>query len=376
MNSQNTDCFVNPESEWLCHKMKDGRVFYRMRGINESITRLPPSSGIREEKNFNTHPEDTMDGWNDVMWSILIKKEADAYQTAPKAFSQDVQTNVTDLYNCYLSAYAFSSWVKDSDVLENLNWEVSKVYYNNKDDITKVKKIAIQREPVNIAMKRLYDKDKLQQLAGYSIGAYSESTPDELMPNIAIYCNTPVVYGDKQLDSVHVMNLIGYAFDSKEQPDYRYFVKNGILNVDELKLAYAKVWVYAFAAAHQHGLKNIQVFGVGAGAFRPDTIDEDDFLDEYVDNAIEVARTMVPHYAEGITTYREPEFFIPDGLFNVSENEIKNTLYVNAWDPWSMTGNGNKSDRSLDGYWGRSTAIGPLCWPVINQKISYEGIDM
>jgi len=44
--------------------------------------------------------------------------------------------------------------------------------------------------------------------------------------------------------------------------------------------------------------------------------------------------------------------------------------------PWSMTGNGNKSDRSLDGYWGRSTAIAPLCWPITNPEIRYEAIEM
>lgn len=28
-------------------------------------------------------------------------------------------------------------------------------------------------------------------------------------------------------------------------------------------------------------------------------------------------------------------------------------LLVNAWDPWSMVGNGNAGDNSLDGFYGR-----------------------
>lgn len=28
-------------------------------------------------------------------------------------------------------------------------------------------------------------------------------------------------------------------------------------------------------------------------------------------------------------------------------------LLVNAWDPWSMVGNGNAGDNSLDGFFGR-----------------------
>ena len=41
-----------------------------------------------------------------------------------------------------------------------------------------------------------------------------------------------------------------------------------------------------------------------------------------------------------------------------------------------MVGNGNKGDRSLDGYWGRSSAIVPVCWPMINSEISYEPVNM
>ena len=43
------------------------------------------------------------------------------------------------------------------------------------------------------------------------------------MPNIAIYCVTPVVKGEQRLDRVHVINLVGYAFDSKRQPDILHF---------------------------------------------------------------------------------------------------------------------------------------------------------
>ena len=72
------------------------------------------------------------------------------------------------------------------------------------------------------------------------------------------------------------------------------------------------------------------------------------------------------------TVKRDDSFFIPNGLFDISEEEVLSTLYVNAWDPWSMVGNGNKGDKSLDGYWGRSSAMVPLCWPKINSEISYE----
>ena len=142
-----------------------------------------------------------------------------------------------------------------------------------------------------------------------------------------------------------------------------------------LKLAYDKVWAFAFAAALDQGLTCIQAFGVGAGNFRPDCVGEAAFIRDYLDGAIERARGMVPG-AESIQVRRDEDFFIPDGLFDSSSDDIATTLYVNAWDPWSMVGNGNAGDCSLDGYWGRSTAMAPLCWPRTNPAISYQAVEM
>lgn len=351
-------------TSWLCHKKQDGNIFYRKQGNNLSLIRTQPFSGIKEEKTFNTHPEDTYDGWNDSMWDLLIQKE------------KMIVNKVKKLYDIYQSSYVFPEWVKDPLELQNLNWADTIIYYNSKDDFLKVKKIATEREPVNIAMSGYYNEKKLQENFGYSKGGYKDSTPDCLMPNISIFCRTPVIFNNERIDTINVINLIGYAFDNKKQPDYLYFMKNGILNKDALKLAYAKVWVYAFIAAFQHRLKKIQVFGVGSGYFRPNCIGENEFLREYVDDAIIFASQIVPEYSKDIKVEREPDFFIPGSLFNLSKKEIDNTLFVNAWDPWSMVGNGNKGDRSLDGFYGRCTAMVPLCWPIINSEINYQSVDM
>jgi len=52
-----------------------------------------------------------------------------------------------------------------------------------------------------------------------------------------------------------------------------------------------------------------------------------------------------------------------------------NILWVNAWDPFSMLGNGNYDDGSVDGYFGRKTAIAVIGWPVTNPDIMFEEID-
>ena len=62
------------------------------------------------------------------------------------------------------------------------------------------------------------------------------------------------------------------------------------------------------------------------------------------------------------------------GLFpeNIVKVNINKTLFVNAWDPLTMVGNGNNMDESLDGYVGRNTYAGILCNPLFNLRISYQ----
>jgi hypothetical protein len=51
---------------------------------------------------------------------------------------------------------------------------------------------------------------------------------------------------------------------------------------------------------------------------------------------------------------------------NITKVNLNNTLFVNAWDPWSFVGNGNMGDNSLDGFIGRVTYAAPLCFPATN----------
>ena len=50
-------------------------------------------------------------------------------------------------------------------------------------------------------------------------------------------------------------------------------------------------------------------------------------------------------------------------------------LYVNEWDPWSIVGNGNAGDNSLDGFWGRS-AMSVLCWPQTTPHIKIKPLQL
>jgi hypothetical protein len=62
--------------------------------------------------------------------------------------------------------------------------------------------------------------------------------------------------------------------------------------------------------------------------------------------------------------------FFPDCIDKV---DTSNTLFVNAWDPLTFAGNGNKNDASLDGYIGRVTGISHLCSPYTNKNLNDPG---
>ena len=50
-------------------------------------------------------------------------------------------------------------------------------------------------------------------------------------------------------------------------------------------------------------------------------------------------------------------------------------LFINAWDPHSLVGNANFTDASMDGYYGRSTAMALLCWPPTNPSMVTRLLD-
>mmetsp|Transcript_16721 Transcript_16721/g.39716 ORF Transcript_16721/g.39716 Transcript_16721/m.39716 type:complete len:222 (-) Transcript_16721:52-717(-) len=216
-------------------------------------------------------------------------------------------------------------------------------------------------------MRRHYDTDKLKSYFNYSHGAYAQSGPDGLMPNIAIYCRTPIRSPDgKEFLDVHVINVIGFAFDSEEQPDYQYFLASREPGRrEELVQKMQQMWRYIFVCAKEQGLKRVFLAGVGGGAFS--TYLRGDFAYRKLK---EESLGPVLREFQGIEVRDLPR--VPDWVFTDEGRRLANSsLLVNAWDPWSMVGNGNAADNSLDGFFGRSTAMALLCWPVTNPNMQF-----
>ena len=309
---------------------------------------------------------------------------------------------IREIYN---KDYEFPEWVIDEKLWNNFKFDKTKVYYNEGDNLEDVKLMVKKREPVNIGMEQKYNIEELEEEFGYHIGAYSNSTKDKLMPNIAIYCRATVKNPNKEkYVNAHVINLVGYAFDNENQPDYIYF-KNKYTNTDntiniagfkrELIEKYRKMWMLACHAARDKGLKYLCLYNVGGMAFTTllndlIKVNQDNFFYEifkpsfgfntnYTDadtplNFCNNNNIKILH--KKLDLDDEKNWRIPNLLFYDSKKlvniELENTLLVNAWDPWSLIGNGNASDNSLDGFWGRSSNMSVLGWTFTNKYLEKE----
>ncbi|NBQ17504.1 hypothetical protein EBU24_04250, partial [bacterium] len=350
---------------------------------------------------------------------------ADAKAKARKTAKDTPLENAQTLRSIYISGYEFPQWVLEPDRWDENSGEKSHkfddtiVVYDVDGDLPQVKELVERREPVNMcingAMERMYKQDELEKNFGWKHGAYSKSNPSKLYPNIGIYCHARVTNGVKtgaEEKNVHVMNLIGYAFDNDKQPDYQYFLntygagKSDLKNLEDadkekLKLdliqRYRKIWLKACYICKLKGLKNLWYYGVGSGFFSellPKEYNKDsgNFYKEIFAPAFGIKSDDFSESPDLHSTTTDPNDLtipinfckkykinvqnlepssdkrIPDVLFT-TDTTPANTLYINAWDPWSIIGNGNAGDGSLDGFWGRNSNMSVLGWSMTNSKL-------
>lgn len=268
-------------------------------------------------------------------------------------------------------------WVEDECASLLAKYASSaKVLYVQGDPLDKVKRLAFEREPVNIEMNRLYDTKRLQAEFRYAYGAYGELSKSGFPPQIAISCVTPVQDPDSS-KRVHVavVNLIGLAFDDPRQPDYQKLIKKGRLtNKPFVRKFMTQAYALAFHATKLAGRKVLCVSPIGNVSFRPPGYSPPQFEAEFVWPAVAAARKLFPDIKVARAIY--PDFNVPSCFFNGGRwsKDLNECMFVNAWDCWSMLGNGNGRDNSADGYWGRSSAISLLGWPGSNPAITYEKV--
>jgi hypothetical protein len=276
---------------------------------------------------------------------------------------------VKSLHSIYNTGFAFPKWIHqyDYELWPHLDFHATRVYFDKSIFKQKdIRRLLLEREPCNIAMTRYYNQSRMQQLFGWSTSFYSRyfEQTQQLPPNIAVYVRTPIFGDGFKTKSIHLLNLVGMAFDSKKQPDAQFYRTP---TIETLQMLYLKVWRKAFVCARDLGVARIVPVVVGGGAFTP--IDPIQFKTNVHDIVLNKLKEEFP-YIEVL--------HIPTNVFETIEFmttiDRNNTLFINAWDPHTILGNGNAKDNSLDGHFGRRTPIAILGWPATNNHITYHSI--
>ena len=166
------------------------------------------------------------------------------------------------IYNSYPSA--FRPPIESLQLVNSPDWDTLsaqvRVFYTG-DNIEVIKKLATERDLVNISNRQNFDVEKVNQILGWSESGYTSyfKKTQQLPPQIGIYCRTPLV-GSKL--KIHIMNSIGLGFDAKSQPDFEYFSKiNFECVVDHL----ANSFQMLFKCASELNLKKVALCYLGGG---------------------------------------------------------------------------------------------------------------
>lgn len=273
--------------------------------------------------------------------------------------------NIQKLFICYKKGFEPPIQLNNTSLMK-----YCRVFYNKGDKLKDIMKLVREREPVNIEMKRYYSESKLQYYFGYKRGYYGKclnSKKSITPPNFVVYTPTKVINFKKK---IHILNVIGLAFDNRKQLDYKNYMKisEKPLGKDDKHIFYCKKFYISlfkliFKTAIKLKINNIVMSLVGANNFAklwnggPNKFQKDIWLPIFDNIANKYNELNVMFMGGNVLNYENVGYF-PE-LLNHSKikNNLNDILFINAWDCWSIPGNGNNMDNSLDGYIGRNTQI-------------------
>jgi hypothetical protein len=294
--------------------------------------------------------------------------------TEPKSMTHTASTKISEnmqhLYDATDAGYTFPNWVLDPQYLHHIVKQMKhcEIYYHKSPYATSamIKRLAVEREPVNIETRQHFSKKKLKAYFGFDTAYYTRFFKESnyLAPNIAIYTPILVRRPSKPDVDVHLLSVIGLAFDDKKQVDYQYyFAPNRILELKNLAFNhYKRVFELIWACAHRRGLTKVILCLFGMGFFAK-LYPGDMFTEVYVpafkaslskSKHVEIAfMGMDKAQQKQLGSYADIGYW-PDNLNKVN---LGTTLFVNAWDCASVIGNGHEMDNSIDGRIGRVSSV-------------------
>jgi hypothetical protein len=309
----------------------------------------------------------------------------------------EANTNATKLYNTYHMGYEFPLWSLAHFAKRYMEYAPTvQVYYPDCHSRDVVERLLIEREPVNITMNRYYDQSALCSHFNWQHGRYETFFNEHktLCPNIGVFCKTPVKLPNDVFIDVNIFNAVGYAFDIENQPDYKYFIVGQ--KQSKLQTNYQELFHRIYTCAVENKLDTIILSLVGANNFANKYEDGNGGEGKEVFQSTVWAPALLATMKNFVkiktkimgsnddTAWRlkgtdlekmeDCGFFPHQNAQLMTPVQRSQTLFVNAWDPLSIVGNGNKKDPSLDGRMGKVTMMALLCWPFTNHQMKYKPV--
>lgn len=254
-----------------------------------------------------------------------------------------------------------------------------------------VDRILRERAPVLIRGKARYNKDALEEIAGYRDPAYDTvyQSTGMLPPNVAICMRDAPFYINKQVVRVGCLyNAIGIAMEVPSQLDYKWWTTSLTKTPDmitHMRAYYEQVITGIFAAALKHGMACVVMSYVGCNNFAllfpggPSALQSQVFAPAFAKVWAQMAKDKLDvrfmgtaHAARHTIAQLTGVSFTHMALFPQLLDDVRDiskTMIVNAADGWALAGNGNNSDDSLDGYIGRLFMAHLMGWTVANPSI-------
>jgi hypothetical protein len=307
----------------------------------------------------------------------------------PGSFSEEIKTHENlqkvgksmETYKTVFAGYQGKAHATLLEKLEKKQASISKyvqsikIYSNLSQE--EAKKMAFERELVNIAMKCDL-KDHNHEILGCEKSFASSGKNSEVVKpgnQVSIAMETPFLRADGEICTPTLLSVSAPALDTKDQPEWTHYVKTGpdgtlSLNEGNFRIALQTLSSHILQCAKDNPGKEVVLSAFGMM----------NFLTGLPEDQQRFAKTIgADEFAELVKLLRDGGHDVAfmgdsDDPFwaNVngrvpSEWQIKchgripgewmhdNQIIVNAWDPNSIIGNGCAKDNSLDGYIGRNS---------------------
>lgn len=261
----------------------------------------------------------------------------------------------------------------------------AKIYYNSKQLAPEdALRVIYQREPTNIAMQQLYNKQNLKKAYGYEQGIYNDpsakkkdgSSFKDMSNTASIYSQTRMWKppgGDK---SVHIacLSLPAPALDTDKQSHFSYYVSDGVLVTknykEEMQFLFKTIETVLrdnlLSAFEGQGIKRVVLSQFGQGSFLAglsETEKEkarviflqqlDVFLDRIKDTGIPVVLCEYAKTKNSDSLAQHAKLLFG----NIIETAKEHDLIINPLGLHSAPGCDNDGSQSFDGAMGMSCGL-------------------